>query len=124
MPIAYFSQLSVGKLVLWCYLLWYLVTVFHYFDPNPRIWINSIGVSIIIGFALLLSVSSGQSWHENKWQTARLFIMPFCVSSFSSLIKGQNYITIFPTDLAILFQSIAICLVFILAVIAIKYFSK
>jgi predicted neutral ceramidase superfamily lipid hydrolase len=120
----YFSRLSTGKLILWCYLLWYAVTVVHYFDPNPRIWINSIGISLIIGFALLLSVSNGQSWMANKWQTARLFIMPFCVSSFSSLIKGQNYITIFPTDKSVLTQSIGVCVIFVTLVGANKYFNK
>jgi len=33
--IRYFCKLTKGKMVLWCYLIWYLVTVFFYFDPAP-----------------------------------------------------------------------------------------
>ena len=37
------------------------------------------------------------SVESNRWQTFRLFLMPFCVSSFSALIKGQGYILILPS---------------------------
>ena len=57
-PFTYLAKLETGKLVLWCYLIWYLVTLVFYFDPSPAIWINSIGISVIIGIALLLSVGS------------------------------------------------------------------
>ena len=53
----YFSNLATGKLVLWCYLVWYLATVVALFDPSPWLWINSLGISLIIGLALQLSVS-------------------------------------------------------------------
>ena len=29
----------------------------------------------------------------------RLFLMPFCVSSFSQLIKGKGFVLVFPPDL-------------------------
>jgi hypothetical protein len=38
------------------------------------------------------------------WQTFRLFLMPFCVSSFSALVKGKGFILIFspkPMEIAI-----------------------
>ena len=30
------------------------------------------------------------------WQKFRLFLMPFCVSSFAALVKDAGYILIFP----------------------------
>lgn len=92
----YFSKLSVGKTILWCYLLWYLVIVGFYFDPNPRIWLNSVGISLVIGFALILSVSPAGGAKLEPWQVMRLFAMPFCVSSFSALIKDKGFIFILP----------------------------
>jgi hypothetical protein len=38
------------------------------------------------------------------WQTFRLFVMPFCVSSFSALVKGKGFILIFspkPMEIAV-----------------------
>ena len=39
----YFTNLSTGRIILWCYLIWYLVVLFHYFDPNLLIWLTSLG---------------------------------------------------------------------------------
>ncbi len=61
----YFAQLKPGKMVLWFYLIWYFVTVYFHFDPNPKIWINALGISVVIGIALLLSVGAGQSLTAN-----------------------------------------------------------
>jgi len=117
----YLIKLPPGKIVLWCYLIWYLVIVGMYFDPAPAIWINSLGISAIIGFALFLSVSSPTAGEANQWQTFRLFLMPFCVSSFSSLIKGRGFIFIFPpraNELLFLFGS---CAAFVFIVLVLKY---
>lgn len=121
LPLNYLASLKTGKMILWCYLIWYLNTVFFYFDPSPRIWINSLGLSLVIGIALLLSVSQSTP-KSNKWQTFRLFAMPFCVSSFSSLIKGQGYILILPPTLLQQGISTGLCLVFLLIVYALKHF--
>lgn len=94
----YFATLPIGRTVLWCYLIWYLITVLHHFDPSPAIWLNSLGISAVIGVALLLSVSGSSSGRPDRWQIFRLFLMPFCVSSFSSLIKGHGFILIVAPD--------------------------
>ncbi len=122
---SYLSSLSRGKIVLWCYLIWYTVMVIFYFDPSPAIWLNSIGISAVIGIALLLSVdSSGSSWKENKWQLFRLFFMPFGVSSFSSLIKGQGFILIVPSNAVEVSVSVGACLLFVLLVMGVQRLHK
>lgn len=90
----YFANLATGKVVLWCYLIWYLFFVSRYFDPSHTLWLTSVGISSIIGIALLLS-----TWHDQaklvSWTTFRLFLMPFCVSSFSALVKGRQFFLVF-----------------------------
>ena len=122
--VQYFAQLKPGKLVLWYYFIWYFVTVYFHFDPNPKIWINAVGISVVIGIALMLSVGAGQSPWANPWQTFRLFWMPFAVSSFSSLIKGQGYIVILSPHLHELLAAVCACLLFTAFVIILKWCTK
>ena len=95
----YLAKLSPGKIVLWCFLIWYLATVIHHFDPAPAIWLNALGISAIIGLALYLSVREPGKPPPDRWTIVRLFLMPFCVSSFSQLIKGKGFVLVFPPDL-------------------------
>lgn len=117
----YFKALKPGKLILWYYLIWYFTTVYFHFDPNPKIWINAVGISLVIGVALVLSVGAGQSLKANPWQTFRLFWMPFAVSSFSSLIKGQGFFVIFSPHLIEIMVSVVACLLFTAIVLLLKY---
>jgi hypothetical protein len=122
----YLSQLSAGKTVLWCYLIWYVVTVTRYFDPSPAIWLNSLGISAVIGFALMLSFGRGRrsDGRPDGWQTMRLFLMPFCVSSFSTLIKGQGFILIAPPRMSEVWLLAGCCLAFVLVVLALKRLGR
>ena len=97
MLIRYLANLSTGRLILWCYFIWYLVVLIRYFDASPRLWFTSLGLSLIIGFALYLSTtaSSTNKVKLDRWQTFRLFLMPFCVSSFAALVKGKGFVLIF-----------------------------
>jgi hypothetical protein len=118
--IHYLSNLSRGKIILWCYLIWYLVIAYFYFDPEIHIWLNSAGISVVIGIALMLSVSSNNGLKPDKWQVFRLFAMPFCVSSFSSLIKGHGFILIVPPTPSEQVTVVGACATFILIVLGIK----
>ena len=97
----YLSDLSPGRTILWCYAIWYVVNVWNHFDPKPQLWLTSIGLSAIIGLALLLSTASTNSVKTklDRWVVFRLFLMPFCVSSFAALVKDAGYILIFPPNL-------------------------
>ena len=120
--IGYLRNLSTGRLILWCYFIWYLVVLVRYFDPHPRLWFTSLGLSIIIGFALYLS-TAGSGTTKVKldcWQTFRLFLMPFCVSSFAALVKEHGFILIFsprPSEIGI---AVGLCLLLCIIVKALK----
>lgn len=120
----YLSNLKTGKMILWCYLIWYIVIVAFYFDPDPRIWINSIGICIVIGVALILSVSGNPRSSLEKWQVFRLFAMPFCVSSFSSLIKDNGFILVIPPHQNEQLTVMGACILFVLVVYCIKWLKN
>ena len=112
----YFSTLTIGRVILWCYAIWYVVNVAQHFDSRPRLWLTSLGLSVVIGAALILSTraSSKGTTDLDRWQVFRLFLMPFCVSSFAALVKDADYVLIFPPSLrenAIGFGAIAVFLV-------------
>ena len=120
----YFARLQTPKIILWCYLLWYLATVWFNFDPNPEIWVNALGISLVVGTALSLSVARSAPANRDLWQSFRLFLIPFCVSSFATLTKDQGYFLVFSTNREILSESITVCVVFVLLVLAVKGISK
>jgi hypothetical protein len=72
----------------------------------------------------MLSVTGPKPKRTDHWQTLRLFLMPFCVSSFSSLIKDKGYVLIVPPTLFELGISISCCLAFVLLVVAFKYHAR
>ncbi len=116
----YVARLTPGKVALWCYLVWYLAVVAMYFDPSPRIWINALGISGIIGVALWLGVRPASGGTIDRWQVFRLFLTPFCVSSFSSLIKGRGFFLVFPPSARELGVASAACVVFVAVVVLLK----
>lgn len=106
--IGYFARLSVPKLVLWCYLAWYVAIVACYFDPSPLLWLSSAGIASLIGIGLVFATRvPGQKME--RWVVGRLFMFPFCVSSYSALIKGKGFILLFPTQRGPLLVGVAAC---------------
>ena len=110
----YLARLTTGRIILWCYAIWYAVNVINHFEARPRLWLTSIGLSGIIGFALLISTRSSSSGTTqlDRWQVFRLFLMPFCVSSFAALVKGRGFVLIFSPRLQENLIAVAICGVF------------
>jgi branched-subunit amino acid ABC-type transport system permease component len=119
-PVSYLAKLAAGKIALWCFLIWYLATVIHHFDPTPAIWLNALGISAIIGVALYLSVLEPGRPRPDRWTVVRLFLMPFCVSSFSQLIKGKGFVLVFPPALHENVIALAACAGFVFAVLIVK----
>jgi len=122
--VRYLANLTGGRIALWCFLIWYIATVIHHFDAAPAIWLNALGISVIIGIALYLSVREPGKPPPDRWTVLRLFMMPFCVSSFSQLIKGQGFVLVFPPDARELAISLAACGVFVVFVLAVRRFRS
>ena|SRR5438045_3489668 len=120
--IHYLSSLSKGRLILWCYFIWYLVVLVRYFDPSPRLWLTSFGLSLIIGFALYVSTTAAgeKKVKLERWQIIRLFMMPFCVSSFSALVKGRGFVLIFSPNIEEILVAIGLCAVLCCVVALLK----
>jgi hypothetical protein len=94
---SYLSDLTGGRFILWCYFIWWLVVLVRYFDRHPQVWLTSLGLSLIIGVALYINATaSGRVKVKlEPWPTFRLFLTPFCVSSFAALVKGRGFFLIF-----------------------------
>jgi hypothetical protein len=109
--IRYLRNLNTGRLILWCYFIWYLVVLVRYFDPSVQLWATSLGLCLIVGFALYLNATrSGSSRVAiGRWPAIRLFMMPLCVSSFAALVKGRHFILIFSPDLWEIAAAVALC---------------
>jgi len=98
--VRYLAGLDAARTILWCYLIWYLTAVVLYFEPSPSLWLTSVGVSAIVGYALWLSSVHTPTGRIKlgRWQLFRLYLTPFAVSSFAALIKGRGFhIIVFPT---------------------------
>ncbi len=110
--LTYFANLKLGKKVLWCYLIWYIAIMARSFEPSPRLWVSSVGMSAIIGLVLILSTSGGAQ-KPDGWTVFRLFLMPFCVSSYAASVVGKGFVLIFPPDLLINLIALGACVVFL-----------
>ncbi len=122
-PIRYLAQLPTARVILWCYAIWYGVNVVNHFDARPRIWLTSVGLSVIIGAALIMSTQSGKgkgSAASDPWVVFRLFLMPFCVSSFAALVKDAGFILIFPPTLRENLIGVAAIVAFLAVVFLVK----
>ncbi len=120
--VCYFGSLTNGRIILWCYAIWYAANVATHFDARPRLWLTSIGLSAIIGTALLISTRSAShgTMRLDGWQMFRLYLMPFCVSSFAALVKDADYLLIFPPSLRENLIGFALMAGFVLVVFALK----
>lgn len=118
----YLATLSTGRLILWCYFIWYLVVLVRYFDYSPHLWLTSLGLSAIIGFALYLSTAGSGTTKVrlDRWQLFRLFLMPFCVSSFAALVKDKGFILIFSPRIEETMLAVTFCAMLCLAVLVLK----
>jgi len=112
-PLDYFRKLDCPRAILWCYAIWYVVVLVRYFDANPQIWLTSLGLSGIIGCALLLSTRAAMKGAPlAPWGVFRLFLMPFCVSSFSALVKGRGFFLVFSPKWKETVTATALCALF------------
>ena len=94
----YFSNLSYGMKILWCYLIWYIYFSCKYFESDPDLWLRTLGIALLVGLVLNLNAFyslKGIINAKNKWQIFRFFAIPFCVSSFPVLVKDKGFLLFF-----------------------------
>jgi hypothetical protein len=122
----YFARLNTGRIILWCYAIWYAVNVWNHFELRARLWLTSLGLSVIIGAALVISTRSSSKGKTelDRWQIFRLFLMPFCVSSFSALVKEAGYILVFPPTLRENVIGVSLIAAFVVAVLTLKRMKR
>ena len=122
MLLRYLTRLSPARLILWCYFIWYAVVLVRYFDPSPWLWLTSLGLSAIIGYALYLSTAGSGTTRVkfDRWQMFRLFLMPFCVSSFAALVKGKGFVLIFSPDPKEILLALSLCALLCAVVFGLK----
>jgi hypothetical protein len=94
---SYLLNLNAPRIVLWSYLIWYLVVLTRHFDASLSLWVNALGISAIMGTAYCLSAAypDSQVMRLRGWQVFRMYLMPFCVSSFAALIKDRGFWLVF-----------------------------
>lgn len=121
----YLAELRPVQKALWCYLVWYLFVLVRYFDPNPGLWGSSLGISAIVGSALYLSTARAGRVpvRLERWQIARLYLMPFCVSSFAALIKGRGFILVFHPSISDNLLAASACALFIMGTRQLRRFA-
>jgi xanthine/uracil permease len=95
--VRYFALLPPSRLILWSYVIWWLFMVTYYFSSDPRLWAMSLGIGLIVGFALMLCTGpvTLDRFRKRFWESLRLFVCPFMVSSFSAAVTGKNFILVF-----------------------------
>ncbi|HJS00223.1 MAG TPA: hypothetical protein VJ780_04745 [Flavobacterium sp.] len=121
--IKYVLKMKIPKIILWCYLIWYFSIMCLYFESSLRLWASSLGISLIIGFALNLSTYQ-QGGNQDIWGRIRLFLFPFCVSSYSATIKDHDFILLFPNNTEHFFIALLNCLLFVSLIWVVKRVYK
>ena len=118
----YLAQLPAGRMILWSFVIWWGVMVFWYFRADVRLWLTSLGIGVIVGYALMLSTGpvSPERIRTRFWESMRLFLCPLMVSSFSALIAGEGFILVFSPSWTE--NAIALCGIggFLLLVLVVK----
>jgi hypothetical protein len=114
--------MSLPRATLWCYLIWWFGVAIPYFDPNPTLWLNSVGISAIIGTGLYLSTAYAGATKVAlpRLAIARLYMMPFFVSSFAALIKGRGFSLVFHPDLIGNLRPLGLCAIYVALIFAAK----
>ena len=101
------------------YLGWYLFIVgytlridYRREQMESQPWIIACVIGFLVGIAFLANAygSKEVQMQMSPWQIGKFFLIPFCVSSYSSLVKDKGLLTIFPPDPTILLGGFACAL--------------
>lgn len=101
MKSSYLTRLDARRLLLWSALLWYAVTMARHATADPRVWLGAAGIASVVGVMLAANaIPAGGSWRGlGFWPALRFFLIPFCVASFSSVMREVGLVVVFPRNL-------------------------
>mgnify|MGYP000554305533 CR=1 FL=1 len=102
MIIDYLAQLDSRRKLLWSAFIWYAVMMGRHAAFIPEPWLKAIGIAMVVGLILVANaVPVGKTWRDlGLWPLLRCFLIPFCVSSFSTATSEVQMVAIFPRNLA------------------------
>lgn len=86
--------------------VWYLYIVVTFASCcSSLMWVNALVMSLLVGSVLVSSsyLASGKTRFvefasRSKWGILRLYLIPFCVSSYSAVAFTQGFIGAFPVE--------------------------
>ena len=100
--LAYFAQLNIGIITLYCLFWWYLWILFIFFPFMYLVWINTAIVTAVVGTGLNLNakpIGFNLSYIRSvPWVVFRFYFIPFCVSSYSGIVmqQSEDFVSVFP----------------------------
>lgn len=135
------------KLVMWGYLGWYITVVLLVPNKTSKPFIDALIIMLLIGFVLNanaylafraaaercprtgeLQTTMGWYMKLNYASALRLFLIPYCVSSYSGMAASVSsmedaFASVFPRDPSIWIPAICIGLGFPLFLFILRYFT-
>lgn len=126
MLIRYLASLDPRRALLWCGFIWYAVLMGRHAPFMPGPWVNAAGIALVVGLVLTANaIPAGGTWRQlDRWSLLRFFVIPFCVSSFSSTMRDAGLVVIFPRNLADNSFAVAGVARFILLCAAVRRLSR
>eukprot|EP00455_Lapot_gusevi_P026561 TRINITY_DN28018_c0_g1_i1.p1 TRINITY_DN28018_c0_g1~~TRINITY_DN28018_c0_g1_i1.p1 ORF type:complete len:152 (+),score=7.71 TRINITY_DN28018_c0_g1_i1:53-508(+) len=101
---AVYDSLKPQIILLLTYFTWYVWIASHFpLDPSARTkqWGTAILISVLVGLALNANSYSPplkQYITLHRWAIMRFFLIPLCVSSYSSIAVQYKFIALFPVE--------------------------
>ncbi|MBI2511927.1 MAG: hypothetical protein HYV96_08110 [Opitutae bacterium] len=99
--VAYLAGLDRARTLLWSAFGWYLIMILRHPPGSFDAWANAAGIAVVVG-AILLANADHAGVSPQKlgfWPIARFFLIPFCVSSFSTAMRASGLVLIFSRDM-------------------------
>lgn len=124
--LSYLAHLSIGRAILWCYVIWYFSVLYFHFVPSISLWLNSLGLSLIVGSALILATGpfNIHRFRTQFWGVFRLILCPFFVSSFSALTLKSNFYLLLSPRLNENLFAVTACVIFLSSVFICKQTNR
>lgn len=98
------SLVTLPLCLIFTYFIWYLWIISNFPLPTEvsiKIWPNAICMSIFVGTVLNANAyipPLKQHFYLRKWSVFRFYVIPLCVSSYSSIAQHHSFVLLFPAS--------------------------